>query len=482
MAVATREWLREINLPIYILVMIFNLASWIDLGALWVEMPLLVNRLPEGWNLPSYFIVILQCSKGGIICYVILKKCLRDRLKEWPFVYFIIIQGSACMLAMGFVWDRTTLINGKEYSVALLALTSALSLVDSMSSVVFMPYMSRFKPQYMTAFFIGDGLCQIIPSLVSMIQGVGEQPVCHNATVTRLDDVTGDNVTEFLITATYPAPRFSVRSFYVMMFFVMCCSGLSFSLLHFHPYCKKHHFSDPTNKKTGDAISGHGLHTQTASEEPPLPDQAERDSRRSDDMHQASRCLTKPAAPSPSTREPRIGSVCNAELAFLFMLTAWVFCFMYGVTPSIQAYACLPYGNRAFNLSIRLGLAMNPLASLMALFVSTRSKSIISIAVTIGTICCVYQICLACLSPNPPLKSAAIGEFLVIMSSVLMMGLFNYARVCIMCIIKEKGGASALMWGGAAMHLGATAGAVVTFIVSEVVQPFHSEPACPGML
>ena len=39
---------------VYVLVIVFAMASWIDINGVWVELPLLVPRLPEGWGLPSY--------------------------------------------------------------------------------------------------------------------------------------------------------------------------------------------------------------------------------------------------------------------------------------------------------------------------------------------------------------------------------------------------------------------------------------------
>ena len=39
---------------VYVLVIVFAMASWIDINGVWVELPLLVPKLPEGWGLPSY--------------------------------------------------------------------------------------------------------------------------------------------------------------------------------------------------------------------------------------------------------------------------------------------------------------------------------------------------------------------------------------------------------------------------------------------
>ena len=161
-----KSWIRDISLPVYMFIMLFAISSWIDINGLWVEIPLLVNELPESWNLPSYIIVIIQLANIGPLIYTILVKLWPERIKEWPFVYVIIAIGALSCLALVFFWDSTSYINGQEHSTGLLSLTFFLSLVDCTSSVVYLPYMAIFKPQYMTAFYIGEGLSGLIPGLV----------------------------------------------------------------------------------------------------------------------------------------------------------------------------------------------------------------------------------------------------------------------------------------------------------------------------
>lgn len=40
----------------------FGLGSWIAMTGLWVELPILVQRLPERWALASQLALILQVS------------------------------------------------------------------------------------------------------------------------------------------------------------------------------------------------------------------------------------------------------------------------------------------------------------------------------------------------------------------------------------------------------------------------------------
>ena len=52
-----------------VLAMLFGISSWISINGLWVELPLLVNELPESWSLASYLSVIVQIANLGPITY-----------------------------------------------------------------------------------------------------------------------------------------------------------------------------------------------------------------------------------------------------------------------------------------------------------------------------------------------------------------------------------------------------------------------------
>ena len=56
-----------------ILAILFGISSWIQINGLWVETPILVQRLPEAWKLAAYIVVITQLANIGPIIYTILK-------------------------------------------------------------------------------------------------------------------------------------------------------------------------------------------------------------------------------------------------------------------------------------------------------------------------------------------------------------------------------------------------------------------------
>ena len=86
----------------------------------------------------------------------------------------------------------------------------------------------------------------------------------------------------------------------------------------------------------------------------------------------------------------------------------------YGISPGVHPYAALPFGDRAYNLGVRLSLVMNPLGSLLAVFVIVRSLKGLGLLTLIATLLEAYEVYLACASPDPPLKGTVIGEIIVV--------------------------------------------------------------------
>ena len=63
-----------------LLAVLFGISSWISINGLWVELPMLVNELPEGWALPSYLSIIVQVSEF----INVIKGPIDDKLSRLP--------------------------------------------------------------------------------------------------------------------------------------------------------------------------------------------------------------------------------------------------------------------------------------------------------------------------------------------------------------------------------------------------------------
>ncbi len=389
------EWHKQISVPVYILVMLFAIASWIDINGLWVELPLLVNELPEAWNLPSYLVIIIQIANIGPLVYTIAHKFAPHKVKEWPAVYAIISIGSIACLLLAFFWDHTVYLFNAERSVPLIILSSLLALVDCTSSVVFLPYMIFFKPQYMTAFYIGEGLSGFVPGIVGLIQGVGSDPECHNQSILIHNETTGENYTEYNIVAIVKPPLFSIEVFFYFLFGMLCVSGIAFTLLNFTEFCQRetvqtqrsmNSYNKPVDN-TDDTAEEHGPFEAISSVEKVIE-------------------LDEDGEP--------LKGLNVWQFAFLLAVTAWVNGLTNGVLPSTQSYSSLPYSNMVYNLSVRLSTVANPLACFIALFLPTKSLAAVMTLTIVGTGFSGYQIYLAALSPIPPLLGKWTGEMLAV--------------------------------------------------------------------
>ena len=145
------DWLtsvRQLSLPVYVCVMFFGISSWIDINGIFVELPLMVNELPEGWDLPSYITLIIQVrhdvtqrfylliyntlpwsvlkiANVGPIAYLIAIKLFPTRVKEWPVIYLIMSVGATSCLLLVFFWDYTTYFG--QFTLQTRVLTSDLA-------------------------------------------------------------------------------------------------------------------------------------------------------------------------------------------------------------------------------------------------------------------------------------------------------------------------------------------------------------------
>jgi hypothetical protein len=136
---------------------------------------------------------------------------------EIPANIFILTTGTVVLVILAFVWHKTTLINGTPHSSYLMGFSLSLSLVDCTSSVTFLPFLDRYEPVYINAYFLGEALSSLFPALLGIAQGVGETSCVRNRDGT-------------LVEYNSP-PRFSVRTYFLALAVIMLASLLSFITL-----------------------------------------------------------------------------------------------------------------------------------------------------------------------------------------------------------------------------------------------------------
>lgn len=331
-------------------------------------------------------------------------------------------------------WSHTVTVAGQDRSLPFLLFTFVLSLVCCTSNVTFLPFMFRYPSQYIRTFFIGQGLSALFPCIVALGQGVGKLE-CKR--------VNGTVQPEYL------KESFPAQNFFWFLFVMLSVSALSFFVLTRRQTIQ--HQSPPKSDSTAVKNGGETdpLHNGT-----PVSDQQVQ--------------LEEPL-PAQTFWTP--------HNIYLLALLAISNALTNGVLPSVQSFACLPYGTMAFHLSVVLGNLANPLACFCAMFFVMRSFGGLGCLSVAGGVFAAYLMALAVLSPCPPLLGNPTGVALVVLSWIVFSGVFSYLKVVVGTLLHEAGHA-ALLWCGISIQAGSLVGALTMFPLVNVYHMFSRAQEC----
>ncbi|XP_029370174.1 solute carrier family 52, riboflavin transporter, member 2-like [Echeneis naucrates] len=420
------------------LMALFAMGSWISVNSLWVELPVVVNTLPEEWNLPAYLSLLIAFGNLGPIAVTITHHCAPGRLNERLVIHGIQVLAVVASAFLAIFWSHTVTIAGEERSLPFLLLTFVLSLVCCTSNVTFLPFMFRYPPQYIQTFFIGQGLSALFPCIVALGQGVSKL---------ECKTVNGTAKPEYL------KESFPAQNFFWFLFVMLLVSALSFLAL--------------TRRQTesqGDA-------------QPQEPDNA---AGANNDKETHLLCNGETVVSEEQVQveeQPPERTFWTPHNIYLLALLAISNALTNGVLPSVQSFTCLPYDTMTFHLSVVLGNIANPLACFLAMFVVLRSSSGLGFLSIAGGIFAAYLMALAALSPCPPLLGNPAGVALVVISWIVFTGLFSYLKVVIGTLLHEAGHA-ALLWCGISIQAGSLIGALTMFPLVNIYHVFTRAQEC----
>ncbi|KAL1447406.1 hypothetical protein MTO96_044306 [Rhipicephalus appendiculatus] len=404
--------------------MLYGLSSWLAITGLWMELPLLVHALPEGWALSASLSLAIQMGNVGPFLYG-LGRFFWTRALTGPRALSVanhvqLCIGLAACVVLICAWKVTAIVLDRETSLVLLIAAFALSIVDCTSSVVYLPFVGRFREVYMTSYLVGEGLGGVVPSLVALAQGLDE-PECVNQTVTsRNEGVNDSDDTEERVVRVLRvgATNFDPEGFFGVLLLLVVLSYVAFVLLD---NCKS--FETEWQEDFRHQVTRH-RHVLSATREA---------------VHLNS---------LPSTKETK----------------TWASLLTFGFLPAIQSYSCLPYGPRALHLSVTLCGVAYPAACALAMFVALRRLRHIWAQTLLGTLGACYITLTAATSPNSPLVDTDAGAFLVVFCWVCTFLLLSYAKTMVTLLLTSHG-ENALFWVGACTQAGALVGSLVPYVL-----------------
>lgn len=353
-----RMWGSPRRAALDVLMVGWGLGTWLGVNGLYVQLPLLVQRLPEGWALPASMVVAVQLANIGLLLFALLKR-LRPRAAESQYIYGLLVIGTLALLLNAFLYPQTVLIGSTNRSIAFLTLTFFAALVGCTSSVLFYPYLRHFRDLYLVTYLIGEGLSGFLPSLVALAQGVGGEPTCEvgpDDTVHQVD----------------PDPRFGITVFLLVLTVLSAISLFSFTSI------------DRWKKFDSERVT---------------PAAANKDEE------------------ATALRESLLSVRWLSVLVLMTVLNA----FANGVLPAVQSYSCMPYGTQAYHLAVTLGAMANPAACLAGVWLRPMPASALATTLALNLAPLSYILTTALLSPVPPLQHSALGVTLVVRGFIIII-------------------------------------------------------------
>ncbi|KRX80476.1 Riboflavin transporter 2 [Trichinella sp. T6] len=391
----TKHWLK-----FYILVVLFGSCGWITVNSVWVELPFLVNTLPEGWALPSFLALLVQVAILGPALFSLTKRYFAHFSfiqKPAKIIVASIAVDALTSLLLSFLWKETSIVSGVPRSVALLSLFFIHALVDCTSNVLYLPYMYYFHQSFTSMYFVGLGLSGLIPSILSLSQGSGNVNCIFNSSTNSTEAVPVE-------------ARFSVTVFFLIICLWVCIGLCAFLLLHILPDATEIQNPNDKTSKTSAAETDSTLLS-------------------SQDAH-----------------------LSRSQCVILLAFTTIVCCLINGVMPTVQSYASLPYGQTVFQMVIVLSSLANPICSYLSFVVPVTSLRIMALLTSVVVIACSYILYLASQSPFGVLKETFVGSFLCVGSFVIAAGLCSFLRTIIANRLRKSEVESRLLWCGAIME------------------------------
>ena len=383
----------NVSFVTYFLVCAFGIGAWIAVNGLWVELAIIVQHIPEGWNLPSYLTVIIQMANIGPLLFVLGNKYYPKVIREVPVIYTMVAVGTVACALLGFVWKETSLVGGRSHSTALLVLAFFLATVDCTSSVTFLPYMAVFREVYMSPYFVGEGLSGLLPSVVAIAQGVdgGTHTGCKAQTA------VSDNVTAFNSTGSQndttpaswsgPGPNFTPQAFFLFLCSMMLVCGFSFLGLNYLPVAKREQVKQPDNRT---------------------------DQTHQDDATYELCNVDNDVAVKNETKPKEMSVLTPGVTLFLLVILAIINGLSNGVIPAIQSFACIPYSYYVYHLTLTLSNIANPVTCFVFPFIRTRSFVVMGLLSAVYVGMCIYILTVAAQSPNVLLKCDDAGAVLIV--------------------------------------------------------------------
>jgi hypothetical protein len=149
----------------------------------------------------------------------------------------LLYKGSIAGIMLALFWNVTVYIFNAQRSVAFFTSVFALAILDCTCTIVFLTYIGKFRGNYITGLYIGEGISSLLPSIFALFQGIGDDNECPNNNTLNYTFSNDQlvNLTIPIINVQLKEPRFSVSVYFWLLFSILMVSFIAFLILDIWP-------------------------------------------------------------------------------------------------------------------------------------------------------------------------------------------------------------------------------------------------------
>lgn len=358
---------RRRNILVDLLVMTFGISAWIGITGTYLQLPQIIQTAPEGWNLPSYIVILTQSGNIALLIYMVYVKWCTVKIDDIYLIYITLGIGSLAAVLMAFFYQDTIYVDGQQRSIPLFIFTAMFAFVGCLSTVLFMPFIGRFRGIYLVTYMFGQGLNGLLSSLLSLVQGVGTS------------NCVRDNATDTTV-IVHSEPLFQPSVYFLFIFVIFKLSVIAFVLLNKLQLCKDEYASTTSIEIDPSPTIENGSANLDGYESIPA----------------------------------NVSHLSPMNFYYLMSILGVMSFLTNGLLPGLQSFSCLSYGVSAYHLATTLSSIANPLACLCSLYVARPLTSDITVLSSITALLSVYILITAVQSPTPPLYLSDTGNYLIV--------------------------------------------------------------------
>lgn len=213
---------------VVLLVLLFGLGSWFAVTCILSQIPIIAIG-PDDLQMPTKLWLTTLIGNGASFLYVRTYVKIARPLNDAHAICMVMAVGCVAAICLPFTYQITV----SDVHIALHGFLFLFGAMGGFSSILFMPYMKRYRGNYLYIFLLGQALNDVLSNVLAAIQGMWSLDEC----------VMRENLCKRMV-----SPLFPPKVAFMFVFPVLAMSTAAFICLNKLQVCRVEVSADAETK------------------------------------------------------------------------------------------------------------------------------------------------------------------------------------------------------------------------------------------